>query len=238
MTEISGGGSVELLEVFGSDLMVVRAARVSFNKETEWQEDGSISDRDARLIRYLAKHGHWTPFGQPQAQFRIKMPLFVARQWFKHQIGFIRNEVSRRYVDEEPEFWFRYGAWRSRPEDKKQGSGEHLSPVLSEGCDDLIDSLYSHSRLTYQLLLEKGVAPEQARMVLPQATMTEFIETGSLAAYARLVGLRDAPDAQAETADFARAVSGALEPRFPVSWDALVTGSELKRLPAVEGASG
>jgi thymidylate synthase (FAD) len=205
---------VELLETFGNDLTVVNAARVSLGKQVD-----TFTDRDAKLIRYLADHNHVSPFFHPQARFRLRMPIWMAREWFRHTVGFARNEVSRRYVDDLPTFHIP-AAIRSRAANKKQGSQDDIHPqdetvrqIFQEDCHKAVT--------TYTMLLGFGVCPEQARMVLPQNMMTEFIETGSLAAYARLVALRTSPDAQQEIREVAEAVSRALMQVFPESWKAL-----------------
>lgn len=207
--------SVELVGVFGDDLMVVNAARVSFEKESK-----EMSERDEKLIGYLARNNHISPFFHPQIQFRIRMPIFVVREWYRHQIGFSRNEVSRRYVDTTPTC-FLPTSLRQRDVNAKQGSREEDIPNKYE-CLDKMDELYKKSIETYEFLLEKGVCPEQARMVLPQSMYTEFIETGSLAAYARLCTLRMDPHAQREIQDYARKISDILSEKFPVSWNALM----------------
>ncbi len=210
---------VDLLGVFGDDRMVVNAARVSFAK---WKD--VFDEADARLIRYLAAHNHWSPFAHPQAQFRISMPIFVARQWFKHQVGFARNEVSRRYVDDPPTVW-EPTVWRRRAPGAKQGSSDQ--PIDNRAAATMIyRRVVDKALLAYGELLEHGVAPEQARAVLPQAAETQFIETASLYAYARLCRLRLAPDAQAETRCYAQAVADHLARAFPVSWAALMEPDE------------
>lgn len=209
---------VELLEVMGNDLTVVNAARVSFHKEST-----EMSEADGKLIRYLAKHKHVTPFFHPQIRFRIKMPIFVAREWFRHQIGFARNEVSRRYVDEQPEVYWPTEL-RARDPKLKQGSKAE-SVEDNHGCRDIMWAAYKASCEAYNDLLMKGVAPEVARMALPQGMYTEFIETGSLAAYARLCALRLDPTAQKEIQQYAEAVSELLKDKFPVSWAALMEHS-------------
>ena len=239
--------SVALVDVMGDDLSVCQAARVSFAKESclevvcwgchwkgvypnsdncpqcgedneGWEKEGVLSDRDAKLINYLATHNHWTPFSHPQLSFRIKAPIFVARQWFKHMIGITRNETSRRYVDSEPEFWFPK-EWRGRPEGSvKQGS----SGVVALGDAAEIKSTIRQCLERYNYMLEMGVAPEQARMILPQNMMTEWVETASLAAAARACKLRLDPHAQAETREIAQAISDIAEGFFPVSWSALM----------------
>jgi thymidylate synthase (FAD) len=209
-------GFIELLEVFGSDLTVVNAARVSFNKEVS-----EMTERDEKLISFLAKHEHISPFFHPQIRFRIKMPIFVAREWYRHQIGLARNEVSRRYVDSMPELWFpSESGLRARDPKLKQGSKEE--PI--DEADSVLEDIRKHGFQTvefYDSLLKKGVAPEIARSVLPQSMYTEFIETGSLAAYARIWELRTDPGAQREIQAYARAIGSLLESAFPVSWKAL-----------------
>lgn len=214
---------VELLEVFGSDLTVVNAARVSFAKEVAEMKAG-----DEKLINYLAKHNHISPFFHPQVRFRIKIPIFVAREWFRHQIGFARNEVSRRYVDTDPEFFMPDGL-RARDKNLKQGSKEELVEY-NDGLMGKMEEWNKTALEFYKFLLEEKVCPEQARMVLPQSMMTEFIETGSLAAYARLCGLRLDPHAQKEIQDVAAAISSELARAFPISWKALM-GEPTEKAP-------
>lgn len=216
-TAADGIGFVELLDTFGDDLTVVNAARVSFNKESS-----ELVPRDSKLIKYLADHHHVTPFFHPQARFRIKMPIFVAREWYRHQIGFARNEVSRRYVDSVPECWNPAPhELRARDANLKQGSKE--TPVTdADAWAARIRGFQDSAIAEYEAALAAGVAPEVARGILPQSMYTEFIETGSLAAYARLCGLRQSPDAQREIQLYAGGLSELLGPRFPVSWPALV----------------
>lgn len=208
---------VELIDSMGSDLSVVNAARVSFSKMAD-----KFTDKDEKLINYLAKHNHWTPFSQVQYQVRISAPIFVARQWFKHQIGITRNEVSRRYVDFTPEF-YETRLWRKRPENKKQGSSD--TSFFSETELDTVGFIYSdavrHASDAYHALIDKNVAPEQARAVLPQAMYTEWVETGSLAAGARVMGLRDQSDAQKEIRDLSIMLGNEIKDIAPVSWKAL-----------------
>lgn len=211
--------AVEILDVFGDDLTVVNAARVSFAKESH-----ELSNQDEKLINYLAKHNHVSPFFHPQVRFRLKMPIFVAREWFRHQIGFARNEVSRRYVDNDPEFWMP-DELRERDTNKKQGSKE--TKIQYNGhCLARIRKHQEESLELYKYLLEYKVCPEQARAVLPQSMMTEFIETGSLAAYSRLYKLRSDPTAQREIQEIAACVGNLLAEKFPISWKALTSSSE------------
>jgi thymidylate synthase (FAD) len=214
----------------GSDLSVINAARVSFGKEShaldwEWYdyEDGRASgeyiavldERDQKLIRYLAKHKHLSPFGHAFASFHVKAPIFVARQLVKHK--FLRwNEISRRYVDDEPEVYVP-DVWRGRSADKKQGSeGEVDASGVAVGR-----SIWA-AREAYQQLLDVGVAPEQARMVLPQSTMTEWYWSGSLDAFAAMCKLRCAEDTQYESRIVADQISKIMGDLFPVSWNALM----------------
>lgn len=208
---------VDMLEVFGNDLTVVNAARVSFAKESS-----EFSQQDEKLINYLAKHNHISPFFHPQLRFRIKMPIFVAREWFRHQIGLARNEVSRRYVSDTPQCWVpSVDDLREKDPKLKQGSKE--TPVEdAETLHGRVSQFMDNAVAFYEYLLSKKVAPEVARCVLPQSMYTEFIETGSLAAYARLYKLRTDPTAQREIQEYARLIGEHCEKAFPVSWRALV----------------
>lgn len=228
---------VELIDHMGDDLRVANAARVSFAKESELDkvdcghEDcgpecrgyyTKLSDKDAKLIHYLAKHGHWSPFSHCFLTFRIKAPIFVARQLQKHQVGLAWNEVSRRYVDDEPEFYMPDG-WREKAENVKQGSGDIITEP--QGKVIMMDAMYQ-SRMrdcltTYQTLLDYGVCPEQARMVLPQSMYTEWYWSGSLYAFMRVVKQRCDDHAQKETQEVARQIALALKDKFPVSYIAL-----------------
>lgn len=212
---------VEIQEVFGDDLLVVNAARVSFSKESY-----DLSEKDEKLINYLAKHNHISPFFHPQIRFRIKMPIFLAREWYRHQIGFARNEVSRRYVDDIPECWIpRSEDLRERDAKVKQGSKDSII----QNADEIHDIIEKHTQSSvnmYTYLLGQGIAPEVARCVLPQSMMTEFIETGSLAAYARLFKLRSDPSAQKEIRMYAEKIGEFLSKCFPISWKALISVSE------------
>jgi thymidylate synthase (FAD) len=208
----------------GNDLTVANAARVSFGKTSEMEDDPwgppKLKAKDDKLIRYLAKHKHISPFGHCFASFHIKAPIFVARQLVKH--SFLRwNEVSRRYVDDEPEF-YKPDGWRGRSADKKQGS-TGVDPSLNV-FSMLVDQEARDTLLLYTGLINKGVAPEQARMVLPQSTMTEWYWSGSLDAFARMCVLRCASDTQAETRIVADQISDKMKELFPVSWEALTDG--------------
>jgi thymidylate synthase (FAD) len=207
---------LQLLDHFGDDLMVVNAARVSMKKfKTEFDE------ADVRLIRYLAKHNHITPFFHPQVSIRVHVPIFVARQWFRSVIGTARNEVSRRYVDDAPEF-FTPDWWRQRPEASiKQGSGGPVNPLAQYRALQIYEAALYSAESAYKALLDLDIAPEQARMVLPQSMYTTWIETGSLAFWARFYKLRAEAHAQLEIQECAAMVDEIIRPLFPVSWDCL-----------------
>lgn len=217
----------------GNDLSVVNAARVSFGKKSDWSHElgegkpkGAsyplvLSDKDKRLIKYLAEHKHLSPFGHAFASFHVKAPIFVARQMVKHK--FLRwNEISRRYVDDEPEFYVPE-EWRGRSADKKQGSsGSVIDYWISDEVNSQNDNLFA----LYRDMLLGGVAPEQARMVLPQSTMTEWYWSGSLDAFAAMCKLRCASDTQYESRIVADQISEEMGKLFPVSWQELMKETE------------
>jgi len=220
----------EYISHMGSDLTVVNAARVSFDNESayenedwpheDFEEPNYLGKADVKLIKYLAKHGHWTPFSHPQVTLRYTVPIFIARQEFKHIVGFTRNEVSRRYVDDTPEF-YTPDTWRSRPEGSvKQGSGG--ASEESESVAIWYDKVLCEAYDTYVMMIDLGIAPEQARMVLPQSMYTSYYITGSLAAFARMVKQRSDPHAQVEIQELAALVDAVIRPLFPASWAALV----------------
>lgn len=236
----------EYVDHMGDDLRVVNAARVSFDKESGWERKlvyefygendyverewaNELKPGDVKLITYLATHGHWTPFSHPQITVRETVPIFVARQRFKHMIGFTYNEVSRRYVDNDPEF-YKPEVWRARAENKKQGSSdEAVETMWDENSDGHVTVNNAYERLLwaaescYRGMLKAGVCPEQARMVLPQSMYTSYYVTGSLAAWARMYKQRVDAHAQAEIQELAHKVGAIIEPLFPVSWGALTT---------------
>lgn len=208
----------EYVSHMGSDLTVVNSARVSFNKESAL-EDGVLPNRDERLIAYLAAHNHTTPFTHPQITVRETVPIFVARQRFKHVVGFTYNEVSRRYVDDAPEFYIPE-VWRSRPEGSvKQGSGGPIQH--NQYAVDRYVVFIEKAKQLYGDMLEAGIAPEQARMVLPQSMLTSYYVTGSLAAFARAYKQRIDAHAQEEIQYLAKQWDSLIEPLFPVSWKEL-----------------
>lgn len=225
-------GFVELIDYMGSDLTIVNAARVSFNKESDWESEPdwkghnprTLSEKDRKLISYLAKHKHWTPFAHAQVTIRIKTPIFIRAQLGKHQVGLVMNEVSRRYVSDPPTVYF--PNWRGKPTNGAKQGSEDFMPI--DDAYNTVSRQYEmcvkEALFSYEELLRLGVAPEQARSVLPQGTYTEWWWTGSLAAYARVYTQRSDPHAQWEIRQYADAISQIIAPRFPVSWKAL-TGS-------------
>ncbi len=209
----------EYIDHLGSDITVVNSARVSFNKESQFENTGELSAKDVKLIGYLAKHNHFTPFTHPQITLRETVPIFVARQRFKHMVGFTYNEVSRRYVDDTPEFYFP-AEWRTRPDGSlKQGSGGvHVENETMKVA--YLDFIKEASSL-YERMVASGIAPEQARMALPQSMLTSYYVTGSLAAFARLYKQRADSHAQKEIQDLAHQIGQVIQPLYPVSWKAL-----------------
>ena len=213
--------NAELVDSMGSDLTVVNAARVSFGKKKK-----KFTKGDERLINYLAKHNHWTPFGHCTLQYHIKAPIFVARQLGKHQVGLVWNEISRRYVDDEPEFYFP-DEWRLKADDKKQGSSEEIWEASDEW--NMIDdpsvaykNLCLDAKKKYlHWVNDLNICPEQARMVLPQSMYTEWYWTGTLMAFARVCNLRCKEDTQKETRELCYKIGWLARDKFPVSWKAL-----------------
>lgn len=214
--DVLNGGFVALEDVLGSDLTVVNAARVSYDKRKE-----ELDAADKRLISYLAEHQHFTPFAQPQIRFHFRMPLFVARQWFKHTVGLTRNEISRRYVSTTPTL-YTPAELRLAAYNVKQGSSSATHPSSNLYIQQ-IEEIYETTLRLYDNLIAAGVCAEQARMILPQSMFTEFIETGSLAAYARIYSLRAESHAQQEIQVYANAIARCIQPHFPVSWHALTS---------------
>lgn len=217
----SSGLKAELISVMGDDLMVANVARVSFNKESKeftYRKDKSKGS-DEGLLEYLAKHKHWTPFAHPQIQLRMKAPVPIRTQCFKHKQGFVENEESRRYIESEPEL-FVPEYFRMAPQgNKKQGS---------EGIHPFSDYWLSHYERVgkdaiacYNQMIKEGVAPEQARFILPQGVYVNWIWTGSLAAYSRFYNQRTDSHAQKEVKDLAKEVGDIIAPLFPISWAAL-----------------
>ena len=230
---------VDLIDYMGSDLTVANAARVSFDKQSDWNivshqkecwDDSRIvvtspvkelKEADKKLINFLARENHWTPFGHCFLQFRIKAPIFVARQLGKHQVGLTWNEISRRYVDNEPEFYFPE-KWRKKNPDKKQGSydDEFVELTFAEECQP--KAVVNMCRELYSAMIGMQVCAEQARMILPQNMYTEWYWSGSLYAFARICSLRLKKDTQKETRDIADMIYKLAEKNFPVSWKALM----------------
>jgi thymidylate synthase (FAD) len=221
---------VEFIDRMGTDKTVVDAARVSFSKRTQWERNipaqgvFELSDGDKKLINYLAEHNHWSPFGHASLSFHIGAPVFVARQLVKHQVGLTWNEVSRRYVDNEPTF-YRPETWRGRPIDKKQGSSDKIIEYLDRErrVGGEVNKSERHAAELYHSMIVAGISPEQARMVLPQSMMTEFFWSGTLYAFARVCNLRCKDDTQEETRAIAWMIDAIVGHHFPVSWPALRT---------------
>lgn len=210
----------KLIDWMGDDATVVNAARVSFAKEVY-----EVGESDERLIAYLAREGHWSPFSHPQLSFRVSAPLFVARQLGKHQVGLAWNEESRRYIDGEPVF-YAPETWRSRAANVKQGSSDDgVDPGSIYAFDTWQEDYGAHTEDClhyYNSLIQRGVCPEQARMVLPQSMMVNWIWTGSLYAFARVVRQRLDSHAQRECYPVANDIRNALYEQFPVSAAALL----------------
>ena len=224
---------VKFVDQMGSDLSVVNAARVSFDKVSEWDytfsaEDPSLcgyttlklKSQDEKLISFLARENHWTPFGHTSLSIHVKAPIFVARQLGKHQVGLVWNEISRRYVDSSPEFYIPE-SWRKKNPDKKQGSYEDEFVDLSADLDHIVDSIVNLCKTTYNSMLDLGVCAEQARMILPQNMYTEWYWSGSLIAFARVCNLRLKKDTQLETRIIAQQISDIAASCFPISWQYL-----------------
>jgi len=209
---------VTLIDTMGNDLTVVNAARVSMAKHSR-----KVTEKDIALLKYLAVNKHWTPFGHVILQFHFNMPIFVIRQWYRHTVGLLRNEESRRYIDSRPTF-FMPSHWRKQSRRIKQGSSsvsvkdESLVTISVRDC-------YAELERRYSFLIGRGVCREQARMILPQAMMTQFIETGSLYAYARICKLRLDPHAQKEIHDYAEQVAKFCKQTAPLAWKALMETS-------------
>ena len=201
---------VTLIDKMGTDLSVVNAARVSYSKTKD-----VFDSKDEKLIKFLAEHEHWSPFAHASMQFRIKAPIFVARQLVKHQVGLVWNEVSRRYVDFPPEI-YKPTAWRGRPVNSKQGSDGTVE--LGQTIDHNLETTMESCLILYNTMIQKGVAPEQARMVLPQSMMTEWIWSGTVYAFARVCNLRCKADTQKETQDVANQIDTLADGAFPYCW--------------------
>ena len=213
----------ELYDYMGTDVSVVNAARVSFSKESDFiiEDDGTltVSDADIKLINYLARHQHWTPFAHTAITVRMKAPIPIRTQCFKHKVGLVENEESRRYVSHTPDVF--NPEFRKSVKNKKQGSGAAMT------AEELVDpeQIYKYSTYTalkaYEALLDKGVCEEQARFVLPQGAQVEWFWTGNLVSFAGFYNKRTDPNAQQEIQELAKMVGDTIAPLFPVSWNAL-----------------
>lgn len=219
-------GYVRLVDVMGSDLTVVNAARVSYAKESK-----ELTERDVKLIAFLAREGHTSPFRHAVAQFEVYAPLMVARQWWKYVVGSDHamdawNESSRRYITEEPEFYIpKPNEWRSKPENSKQGSGELISVKMGAALTEMLDALIEKSEMCYDLALEEGVCAEQARLFLPAYGMyVRWYWTGSLQSVMHFLAQRLEHDAQKEIQEYAKAILTLIKPHFPATIDKLLNG--------------
>jgi thymidylate synthase (FAD) len=206
---------VSYMDHMGSDDLVVDAARVSFDR----QSDAYEPCQNTRLVKFLAREKHYHPFSHPQVTFRCAAPIFVARQLAKHQVGGTWNEVSRRYVKTSPKYW-KPTFFRGAAEDIKQGSlpDQHVrsKEFLADYHDLCIDAI-----AVYDKMIAAGICPEQARAILPQGAITEWVWTGSLLFWSRVYNLRSASDTQKETRDFADLLGEQMAEIFPISWEAL-----------------
>jgi len=214
---------VSYIDHCGSDLTVVNAARVSFDKRSSMDTEGNLKGTDEGLLEYLSKHKHFSPFNHTFITLRVKAPIFVARQLVKHEY-MPWNEVSRRYVSTPPEF-FNPLVWRRAAEDKKQGSSDGVVVLLGDSLNTYTESV-EYALAAYESMLDQGVAPEMARMVLPQSMYTEWYWSGTLKAWAKMYKLRMGADAQEETKDIAALCGLVIAEHFPKSWEAL-TNAEL-----------
>lgn len=211
-----------------ADANLIRFLASGFRTE-EWDELAdkflraeTRSEVQAMLKQYKNSAQHWAPFAHPHVSLRIKAPIFIARQMVKHQVGGVWSEVSRRYVSDEPEFWFPK-EWHTRPENVKQGSGDALSGETEYAINYLSRNFTDYALSTYNNILGAGVAPEEARSVLPLNTMTEWVWTGSLAFWARVGNQRLDGHAQLAAQETARGIRDIVAPLYPVSWAALVS---------------
>lgn len=233
----------ELVSFMGDDLEVVDAARVSFSKRSEWLEvckcgatepsygwpcthggcsfDKHLADSDERLIKFLARHNHWTPFAHTAIKLRVSAPVPIRTQCFKHKSGFVENEESRRYISSTPEL-FVPEFFRKKPEGSiKQGSGDLFDAYDNQRIKSAYLEAARGSIRTYEYMLQAGACPEQSRFVLPQGVLVNWMWTGNLASYARFYNQRTDPHAQIEIQDLAKSIGAIIEPLFPVSWKAL-----------------
>jgi thymidylate synthase (FAD) len=216
----------ELISVMGDDLMVANVARVSFNKESKeftYRKD-KTKGSDEGIIEYLAKHNHWTPFAHPQIQLRMKAPVPIRTQCFKHKQGFVENEESRRYIESEPEL-FIPESFRLAPEGSKKQGSEGIHPFSDYWLGHYV-RVGNDSIACYNQMIKEKVAPEQARLILPQGVYVNWIWTGSLAAFARFYNQRTDPHAQKEIQDLAKEVGVIVSKLFPVSWKALTENTK------------
>lgn len=217
----------EYVDHMGDDLTVVNSARVSFSKRVGWYDPEltgarNLHEADRKLVLYLARNNHWTPFSHCQITLRETVPIFTARQRFKHMVGFTYNEISRRYVSDTPTFYIP-NVWHRAAQDRKQGTVDDVH--IDETSSHYYEIALNICKNAYRIMVERGIAPEEARMVLPQSMYTSYYVTGSLAAWARAYLLRIDPHAQKEIQTLAKQWDEIIRPLYPVSWEALVTKS-------------
>jgi thymidylate synthase (FAD) len=224
MIQVLDKGYVRLVDVMGSDLTVVNSARVSYSKESK-----ELNDKDIKLIKFLAREGHTSPFRHAMLQFEVYAPLMVARQWWKYVVGSDHtmdawNESSRRYITDEPVFYLpRIDEWRSAPENSKQGSGEIVAEEIAGAAHWNLDAHIKNSIMLYEKALEDGICAEQARLFLPAYGMyVRWYWTSSLQGVCHFFSQRLEHDAQKEIQEYARAVYELAEIHFPVSITELV----------------
>lgn len=229
--DVLNNGYVQLIKPFGDDLMVVNAARASYDKESL-----EMTERDRKLIAFLARENHMAPFRHPRVMFEVYAPLVIARQWWRYTIdsshiedGTPWSESSRRYITEKTEFYLPSASeWRSKPENSKQGSGEPLPVEAGIKWTQALEQAYQSGEASYEAALKEGIAPEQARLFLPAyGLMVRWRYTASLQSISHMLNQRLANDSQYEFQQYARAVLELVKPHFPVSIDALTKGAIL-----------
>lgn len=221
--KVGNGGFISLVDYMGSDLSVVNAARVSFGKRSELVDE-ALSLADTKLIKYLATHQHWTPFAHTSLTWHIKAPIPIRTQFFKHKVGFVENEVSRRYVSTEPEFT--QPMWRSKPHGSiKQGSGDLADTDVANRAHELYSFICENAIYAYNQLIVYGICPEQARFVLPQGTYTEWFWTGNLSSCSRFFTQRTNQHAQKEIQEYAFAMEKLIPSCMAISWKHLVSNN-------------
>ncbi|UFK09529.1 putative flavin-dependent thymidylate synthase [Xanthomonas phage DES1] len=220
---MDGGATMQVMyrDHMGSDLSVCNAARTSFGKQKE-----TLDDKDINLINFLAREKHVLPFRHPHITVRCAAPVFLARQLGKHQVGLSWSEESRRYIDSPPEFFWP-DKWRKRAENVKQGSSQEEVNIINVDGGNGTPQQFAEASLrqavfAYTSMLDAGVAPELARMILPQNMIVNWVWTGSLLSFYHLYKLRSESHSQIEAQQFAQMLAGVIAPLYPHSWEALL----------------